>query len=100
MDCNFCKPISKKDKDLYLRETEPTTNKECAELHFPGIFVAEESETVTNPFSGESVELEPEAVAVYDLSKGSEMFGDYELLRKCLDWFIEHYPKEYMVLLD
>jgi hypothetical protein len=55
---------------------------------------------VKNPFSGEGVILTPEAVAVYDTIKGCEMVGDYNMMQKGLDWFAEHFPKEYMVLLD
>lgn len=69
-------------------------------LPFKDIFVGSESEMVTNPFSGESCLLTPEAVAVYDTIKGCEMFGDYAGVRKGLDWFIDNYPKEYMILLD
>ena len=54
----------------------------------------------SNPFSGEKVMLEPIAVAVYDCIKGAEMMGDYGMVEKGIDWFIEHYPKEYGVLLD
>jgi len=28
------------------------------------------------------------------------MLEDYDMVQKGLDWFIEHYPKEYGVLLD
>ena len=69
-------------------------------LPFKDIFVGTENEIVTNPFSGESVELTPEAVAVYDTIKGCEMFGDYTGVRRGLDWFRKHYPNEYMILLD
>lgn len=69
-------------------------------LPFKDIVVGSESEMVTNPFSGESCLLTPEAVAVYDTIKGCEMFGDYAGVRKGLDWFIDNYPKEYMILLD
>lgn len=55
---------------------------------------------VQNPFSGDSCVLVPEAVAVYDVIKGAEIFGDYETVRKGISWFRENYPKEYMVLLD
>jgi len=55
---------------------------------------------VANPYSGEKVMLEPIAVAVYDCIKGAEMMGDYGMVEKGIDWFIEHYPKEYGVLLD
>jgi len=55
---------------------------------------------VTNPFSGESYILEPDAVAVYDAIKGAEYTKDYDQMRKGLDWFKEYEPKAYMVLLD
>ena len=55
---------------------------------------------ISNPYSGESCILTPEAVAVYDTLKGAEMIGDYKTVRKGLDWFVKNYPKEYMILLD
>ena len=55
---------------------------------------------VTNPFSGESCMLTPEAVAVYDCITGANMTGNYKMVRKGLDWFMEHFPQEYMTLLD
>ena len=63
-------------------------------------FVGTESEVITNPFSGESVELKPEAVAVYDTIMGAQHFNDYKTVRKGLDWFRRHFPQEYMILLD
>jgi hypothetical protein len=55
---------------------------------------------VQNPFSGESCMLEPDAVAVYDSIRGAEMTGQYQIVRKGLDWFRKHFPAEYMILLD
>ena len=62
---------------------------------------------VANPYSGEKVMLEPIAVAVYDCIKGAEMMADADFdekhldtVRKGIEWFQMHYPKEYMVLLD
>jgi hypothetical protein len=55
---------------------------------------------VENPFSGRGCTLTPEAVAVYDVIRGAEMLGQYELVRQGLDWFREHFPAEYMTLLD
>ncbi len=69
-------------------------------LPFKDMLIGTESEMVTNPFSGEGCMLAPEAVAVYDLCRGSEMLGDYKTVRKCVDWFRVNYPEEYMVLLD
>lgn len=55
---------------------------------------------VRNPYSGETCVLTPEAVAVYDTITGAQMFNDFKTVRKGLDWFIKHYPEEYMILLD
>ena len=44
--------------------------------------------------------LQPDAVAVYDYIKGSEVLRQYEAVRKGLDWFRKHEPVAYMVLLD
>ena len=55
---------------------------------------------VENPFSKQKVTLQPTAVAVYDCIKGAEALGEYDTVEKGIDWFIEHYPKEYGVLLD
>ena len=69
-------------------------------LPFDCTIYDKEPVVVTNPFSGESCTLTPEAVAVYDTLKGAEMVQDYNLVRKGLDWFSENFPKEYMILLD
>ena len=55
---------------------------------------------VTNPFSGESCTLTPEAVAVYDTVMGANMIGRYDIVQKGITWFRKYYPAEYMVLLD
>ena len=62
--------------------------------------VLDKPEVIKNPFSGESVELPPDAVAVYDTIKGAEALGETEHLRKGLDWFIKNEPDAYMKLLD
>ena len=55
---------------------------------------------VENPFSKQKVKLQPTAIAVYDCIKGAEMTENFDIVEKGLDWFREHDPKEYMVLLD
>jgi hypothetical protein len=70
------------------------------ELPFECEIYDTEPVSVTNPFSGQSCMLTPEAVAVYDMIKGAEIMGEYELVRKGLGWFREHFAKEYMILLD
>ena len=76
---------------------------------FPVEIVDVKPVEVKNPFSGEKTILQPTAIAVYDCIKGAELLaqdiddGDHELwvkVREGLGWFREHYPKEYMVLLD
>ena len=62
--------------------------------------VLDKPEVIKNPFSGESVELPPDAVAVYDCIKGAEMIGNSDHLRKGIDWFIKNEPEAYMKLLD
>ena len=72
-----------------------------------------EMETVKNPFSGESIAMPRFAVAVYDVTMGSnhlaEMYDSkhgrgtapqWDTVRKGLDWFRRYFPEQYMVLLD
>ena len=68
---------------------------------FPGIMILDaEPVVVENPFSGEAATLSPEEVAVYDYLKGCELMGDYEGVRRALDWFSQKNPEAYMTLLD
>ena len=53
---------------------------------------------VTNPFSGASAMLCPEAIAVYDYIKGAEYLGSP--FAKQLRYFMQKWPAEYMTLLD
>jgi hypothetical protein len=55
---------------------------------------------VQNRFGGESCDLPWFAVAVYDMIMGAELLEQWEDHAQGLDWFREHFPKEYMVLLD
>ena len=68
-----------------------------------------EGGNVTNPFSGESIELNNIELSMYDFVNGCSML--YELRgslsddiifdwRRGLDWFRFNSPKAYMVLLD
>ena len=72
-----------------------------------------EMETVSNPFSGQSIAMPSFAVAVYDVIMGSNLIAEkydsvhgwgsapeWKIVRKGLDWFRQHFAKEYMVLLD
>ena len=64
------------------------------------VILDKEPVEVKNPYSGEAVMLEPDAVAVYDGAKGAELLQNYDLLRECLDWFKINEPKAYYTLLD
>jgi hypothetical protein len=44
--------------------------------------------------------LTPEEVAVYDYLKGCELMGDYNGVRKGINWFIDNNAEAYMTLLD
>jgi hypothetical protein len=68
---------------------------------FPGLLIMDtEPVEVQNPFSGASVMLQPEEVAVYDYCRGCEAIRDYKGVRKALDWFRKNNPSAYMTLLD
>ena len=67
---------------------------------FPVEIVDTKPVEVSNPYSGQKTVLQPTAVAVYDCIKGAEMTEDFDIVRKGIAWFQEHYPKEYFVLLN
>ena len=91
-------------------------NNKTIKLPFAGADYSNEPlemETITNPFSGESVAMPRFAVAVYDVIMGSNLMAEkydnvhglgsspeWDTVRKGLDWFRQHFAKEYMVLLD
>ena len=68
-----------------------------------------EGDTVSNPYTGESIDLTAEQLSMYDFIKGAEFvlsarpMGSTSLInemRKGLDWFRQANPEAYMVLLD
>lgn len=97
------------------------TTKEQKDL-FSELLIGTKKETITNPYSQRSVELCPEAVAVYDFIIGAErilnkiadkihMYAENKEVMKIADKttqefytardiFIENWPKEYTILLD
>ena len=54
----------------------------------------------TNPYSGQSEMLTPEEHKLYIEIKQAEFDEDYDTVRKGLDWFKQHFAKQYMVVLD
>ena len=58
-------------------------------------------DTVTNPFSGESYELTPAELSIYDFIMGCQYTGRIQNdMMKALTWFRKANPQAYMVLLD
>ena len=58
-------------------------------------------DTVTNPFSGESYELTPAELSIYDFIMGCQYTGRMQNdMMKALTWFRKANPQAYMVLLD
>ena len=62
--------------------------------------VYDSGEIVRNPFTGETAELTAEELSMYDLIMGAQVVGNYDVMRKGLDWFRRENPAAYMALLD
>jgi hypothetical protein len=59
-----------------------------------------EKQTITNPYSGFSCELDSQGVALYDYVIGCEAMGLYNKMSLSLNLFRKLYPDEYYTLLD
>ena len=55
---------------------------------------------IKNRFTGEETEMPGYAASVYDTIIGAEQFEAYDIVRAGIDWFRQHFPKQYMVVLD
>lgn len=66
---------------------------------FTGV-VYTQGDTVSNPFTGESIELSASELSMYDLIMGAQVMQQYDVMQKGLDWFRRANPEAYMVLLD
>jgi hypothetical protein len=93
------------EKEIQNIETELAADRASKEhpdrpLPFDCSIWDTEPVMVENRFGGDSCLLPPDAVAVYDCIQGAEMTGNYEMMQKGLDWFRQHFPKEFMILLD
>ena len=60
----------------------------------------DETVKIKNRFSGEETEMPGYAASVYDTIIGAERFEAWDVVRAGLDWFRQHFPKQYMVVLD
>ena len=71
-----------------------------------------DGEEATNPYTGDSILLNANELAMYDFIKGCEMLisivghesdkaqSSISKMRKSLDWFRVANPQAYMILLD
>ena len=70
--------------------------------------VYKEGETVTNPFSGLSIELNNVELSMYDFIIGVQLAHEMEIVNdemikdfdKALDWFRKNNSEAYWILLD
>ena len=88
-----------------IRELSGTLKESWQEknrpMPFPDVeIVDDEPQEVRNQFSGASIVLDPQEIAIYDVIMGANMTKNYDLVRKGTDWFRKHNPEAYMVLLD
>jgi len=86
---------------------KPTLQQKPLPKWFDGQ-IYDKGETVSNPYTGESIDLTAEELSMYDFIKGAEfvmsgMSANTKLIsemRRGLDWFRRANPEAYMVLLD
>ena len=70
--------------------------------------IYKEGGTVANRFTGEKYKLNNVELSMYDFVMGASIMSEIGMhhdsmitdLRKGLDWFRQHNPEAYMVLLD
>ncbi len=55
---------------------------------------------IANRFTGEKTKMPGYAASVYDTIIGAERFEAWDIVRAGIDWFRQHFPKQYMVVLD
>jgi hypothetical protein len=79
-----------------------TKEKKKRDLPFECKIFDKKPQEVKNIFGSGSCTIPPDAIAVYDTIMGMQVMPnpDWEIVRKGIDWFIEHEPEAYMVLLD
>ena len=76
------------------------TNDQPLPKWFNGVLYTS-GDIVTNPFSGESCNLTPAELSMYDFIMGCLMTGLAQKdMAKALTWFRKTNPNAYMILLD
>ena len=101
------KVLELKGQDLSDAAVLQFFRKQGPELKLPKgldqlLILDTENQVITNPISGESCELTPQAAAVYDCIMGFQLTGAIGSphAKIALEWFVKNYPEEYMILLD
>ena len=90
-------------------ESQKKSKEQTLPKWFQGMVYAK-GETVTNPFSGETYELNAIELSLYDFIMGCQMVFDtvpnsmttkrINEFQKALNWFRVNNPEAYYVLLD
>jgi len=73
-------------------------------FEFAGGTIYDDGDTVTNPFTGVSFDLDKYELSVYDFIIGSQMVpmstDVHQVFTKSMNWFRIKNPAAYMALLD
>ena len=104
--------MKKEDMYNFIVDTRPQQAQGPHPLPFKVWFTDEHLPVeVTNPYSGMSCTLKPDAHAVYEVVVAANRIAMaegrddpdhpmWDYVRKGTQWFAEHYPEEYYLLLD
>jgi len=76
------------------------TQKMPAVLQEKGLKAYPKGAEVTNPYSGESIQLNGLELSIYDLLIGCERHQMWDELYVCRDWFMKNNIDAYMTLID
>jgi len=90
-------------KNKWGEKLEPKTvdwNGQKITVPFNCAVYTEKEVEIENRFGGEECKVPGYAASVYDTIIGAEKFGAWEIVRAGIDWFRQHFPKQYMVVLD
>ena len=96
-------PETNESLERLVEKRQKETEAKADSIELPSWFdgvVYGKGDIVKNPFSGQSVYIDRKALSIYDLIMGANQLKEYDIVAKGCDWFRDHYPKEYMILLD
>lgn len=96
-------PVNEDSLKKLVKKREQETEDAADSIELPDWFDAEiydKGDMITNPFSKASIYIDRKALSMYDVIMGANAMENWGIVHKGSDWFREHYPKEYMVLLD